>query len=277
MLGTDLSSLKSLLRSSDNYRCFEIFKGSKVRIIEAPNPKMDRVHKLIFKLFQRIETPNYLHSGKKNHSHVTNAAVHTEAACLAKLDISSFYQATNRDKIYWLFIDRFKASPDVAKLLSEICVTNGYLPTGGRVSQLLAFWANENMFNAINSLSESYKLMFSLYVDDLAFSGATVSGEFLWEVKKLIHNNGYKYHKEESYTPHQVKLITGTAIANGRLVVRNKHHLKIYGLYQKLLKGTIDIDEMTSLKGLLASVSQVSDKYKNILQYLNKTSRPPAN
>ena len=49
-----------------------------------------------------------------------------------------------RDRVYQ-FLQKLLTSPDVAKLLSDITTLN-YIPTGSPSSQILAYFAYEEMF-----------------------------------------------------------------------------------------------------------------------------------
>ena len=60
-------------------------------------------------------------------------------------------------------------SPDVAKLLSDITTLN-YIPTGSPSSQILAYFAYEEMFINMFNVSQEFNCKMTLYVDDLTFS-----------------------------------------------------------------------------------------------------------
>ena len=47
------------------------------------------------------------------------------------------------------------------------------------------------MFDELQRLSQAAAVRFTLYVDDLCFSGARATPSFLWEAKKVVHRHGY--------------------------------------------------------------------------------------
>lgn len=53
-----------------------------------------------------------------------------------------------------------QTSPDVAKILTDIVTYNGGIPTGCPTSQLIAFYAYEDMFKQIQQCAESYGCIF---------------------------------------------------------------------------------------------------------------------
>ena len=75
-------------------------------------------------------------------------------------------------------------SPDVAyvmtnrsNLLQEKC------PQAARISMAMAFWANKDMFDELSNLATSNSLVFTAYVDDVAFSGSKIPKGFATQTK----------------------------------------------------------------------------------------------
>ena len=71
---------------------------------------------------------------------------------------------------------------------------NGHLPTGSPISQSVAFFSNLTVFNNISTYSKSRNIEFSVYVDDLTFSGKVIPKCFTdyinvikLEITKLSH------------------------------------------------------------------------------------------
>lgn len=218
--------------------------------------------------------PEYLHSGRKKRSHITNAHEHKRNTQIAKLDIKGFYPSVPETRVYHLFKNTFNASPDIAKILCALTTYKDCLPTGSKTSQIIAFLSNKDMFQEIQEEASSLGIKFSLYVDDLTFSGTNIPPRFLWRIKGIIHKNGYKYHKEYRSTPNKLAVITGVAINAGELTTTKKIHLKIHEHYKKYLNGTISKAEFETLKGLLSSVSEYDLKHASILRHINAKSTP---
>ena len=87
LLGFSPAALQRLADRTDNYVKVTIKQGDKVRHIQAPKASLEKVHRKLFTCLVRIEKPDYLHSGRKEHSYITNAAVHQRVVPLVKLDI----------------------------------------------------------------------------------------------------------------------------------------------------------------------------------------------
>jgi hypothetical protein len=54
--------------------------------------------------------------------------------------------------------------------------------------------------------------LLTVYFDDVTLSGETVPGEFIWNVRQLIHRAGTCYHKEKHYVGRPVE-ITGVIVS----------------------------------------------------------------
>lgn len=269
-MNIDLKPLLLLAEAEDNYQIFTIYKNGKPRTVQTPKKHLEAIHTRLFKLLQRIETPEYLHSGVKRRSHVTNAKAHETSGGLVKLDIKGYYPSTKRERVYQFFRSDLHCSSDVAKVLSDLSCVNGHIPTGSPLSQILAFFASFHMFDDISLLAKGSGVTFTLYVDDLTFSGHKVSKAFLWNIKKIIHNYGFEYHKEYSAPPQRVKVVTGVAIGNDGVRVQNKHQKAIYQLYSQHIEDEISNDDMPRLIGMMSSASQVSSKFDPKLRHLLK-------
>jgi len=277
LLGIPLSALIKLSKSDSNYKKFSIKKNGKARAVEAPKPFLSVIHRKLFGFLRRLVVPDYLHSGVKKRSHVTNATAHTGENELAKIDIKAFYPSTKRENIYQFFRCSLLCSPDVSKLLTEFCTVDYHIPTGSQISQVLAFHCNRELFDEISQLSITKNITFTCYVDDLSFSGSKVPPSFLWEIKKVIVKYGYRYHKEHRYPKSKVKVVTGVAIRGGNVLVKNAHHQSIHGLQEKLRNDTITERELKSLVGMLNSASQLDSRYGKLSKVVGKQRISPPN
>ena len=225
--GLSLPELNLLKLDQGNYSEFEdINKSGKVRKIQKPMLALDLVHTKVASYLSRIQTPTFLHSGKKKHSNITNANSHIDASKLMVTDIKSFFPSTTKNMIFSFFYTVMECSSDVANLLADLCTIHGYLPTGSRISMPLAYWANSRMFSELEKLSQDYNVNMTVYVDDLTFSGENVNLLFKSIVNKIISRHNHTMHprKTKIYSSTQPKLVTGVVLSQGKMVVRNEQH-----------------------------------------------------
>jgi len=269
VLGTKPKTLKTVVRRADkNYKFGTTESG---RAIEIPKSQVLRYHNRINKLLCRISPPDYLMSGVKGRSYVDNAAKHRGERAVAKQDIQRFYQSTTRDIVYRGLRKRLHCSSDIAQTLADLCTVKGHIPTGSPISQSLAFFVNFGVFEHINQYASSRGLRFTLYVDDLTFSGQKIPKNFLRYISGYLEKNrGYKVHKNRTYHATTEKEVTGVILKQGGIDVKNKHRQKIDSMLRRLSYFSDESqksdaktrDYFQRLIGHLYSAGQVSPGYR---------------
>lgn len=271
-------SRKGKIEELCNYSHFEHIQNKKNRMIENPDYLLKKLQKKLLKLLQRIETPNWLKSGKKGCSYIDNAAYHKDNPEVLTVDIMKFYPSCKQKYVFQMFCKTFKMSEDVAGAMTRLVTIDGHLPTGSPTSQILAYWTFNVMFNEIKQLCDENNLVFSLYVDDMTFSShERISEQFITDLNIIINRHGLKLKKSKQkyYGKFDFKLITGVAIdKSGELQVKNglRHNVKkefdeIKDLDSK--KQPVSDKKIKRLKGLLSSAKQVEgDIYPSINKYL---------
>lgn len=262
-------TLKRVLkRGDDNYKFGSTDNG---RSIQIPKTQLLRIHKRIAYLLKSIETPDYLVSGIKGRSHVYNANLHIGERAVAKTDIEKFYPSTTHEIVKKGFRKLFKCSEDIAATLAGLCTVNGHVPTGSSLSQSLCFIVNRPVFDEINRYARSRNLIFSLYVDDLTFSGKIIPKHFLKQISSILKNKrGYTCHKFRTIGQNKEKVITGVVVSSDGINLKYSQKKTIKDLSaQKNSYFTSDkISESESVKyyqrliGHLFSAGQISSRYK---------------
>lgn len=254
LLGVPLKYLENLAKAGNSYRVFEIEQNQKMRQVEVPKGLLSKVHQRIFLLLARIEKPDYLHSGVKGRSYITNARAHSLRVPLVKVDVKRFYPSVHRGKIFDFFRYQMQCSPDVAGLISALCSYEGHLPTGSPVSQLVAYFSLKPMFDELSRLACKCGLTMTCYVDDLTFSGEQASHQFLWEARKIIHRFGLSSHKEKCYAANEKKLVTGVLLVGDEAVVQPSKELAMWEATCNLTRLT-DVEKLEALTSLLGQAN----------------------
>ncbi|EKU57430.1 MULTISPECIES: reverse transcriptase family protein [Acinetobacter] len=259
ILGIPLNSFK-VLKNDSYYSCFDLEQKNKIRSIQQPIDQLFIVHQRIASLLGRIHHPDYLHSGRKKHSIITNASQHlfSDKRTLT-IDIESFFTSTTRDKVFQFFMRELKQSPDVADTLSHLLTFNDHVPTGSPASMSIAFWANKRLFDELSRFSKNRDTIMTVYVDDLTFTGCGVNSNFLTNAKKIIekYNLKVKENKIFLYKENQAKFITGTVVLNNKLDAEFKQ-LKELRIVEKLFYNDPENEVYrNSYNGRLAFLSQI--------------------
>ena len=106
ILNLSLSELDKVERiantASKSYAVFTV--GEKNREIQNPiHPLLRKTQTRIFTLLSRFCLPDYVHSGRKGHSFITNAKVHCDSTFILTMDIEHFYASTRGEVAYQFF------------------------------------------------------------------------------------------------------------------------------------------------------------------------------
>lgn len=228
------------VKADSNYHVFALNTGAKKRFIQTPLGHLNKIHTRIALLLSCIKRPEYLHSGTKGKSHITNARAHFGNHPVLKMDIKSFYPSISQKSIFNFFYKSLCMSRDAAGLMAEICSYNEKLPTGSKVSMLLAYWTNTRLFNNLYSYCLQENLKITIYVDDLTFSGTGLSRSHQNKIREIILASGFKVSakKTKLYAHNEPKLITGCIVIGNTLKLRNKHLKNIHLCLHEMIEAT---------------------------------------
>ena len=219
LLKLDLRLLETCAANGGIYRRKETCTGGKRRHLCIPVGVLSTIQTRIGELLERIEKPAYVQSGVSGRSYLTNAKEHIGAVPVVKLDIKRFFPSINQARIYRLFEHTLQCSRDVSGLLTKLCIVDGHVPIGSRVSQILALHVAMPMLDELHRLAIDNELRFSCYVDDLTWSGERATASILWKAKQIIHRHGFGYHGGKAYAHHQTKIITGVELRGAEICV----------------------------------------------------------
>ena len=245
--------------------------GKDRRYYAVPEEELKKIQKRICKLLSRIQTPDWVMMGKKHCSYINNAKKHKDKAFIKTMDISQFYDSTNRSKIYKMFVEVFSMSHDIAWIMTSLVVYDNKLPTGSPSSQLIAYWTFSNMFKNIRSIAEQYGCDFTLYVDDMTFSSNNpIKGEMREKVAYQLRRNGLKakIQKDHYYQADRAKEVTGVGIKNGNILVLNRKRKQILTQYEECRKDN-NIQKIEKLNGMLCALRQIEPEiFPEIANYV---------
>ncbi len=194
-------------RHDDFYSEFDIAKkNGGVRRVENPARPLKLVQARIARLLARIEPPDYLFCPVKRRCYVSNAAQHCNQRIVHCLDVKKYYPSTPAKRVFWFFRSVMQCPKDIAGLLTSLATYREHLPTGSPLSPILAHFAFYDLWEEIARRCEGQGVLLTVYVDDVTLSGAALPGEFIWNVRQLIHRSGLRYHKEKHYVDHAAEL-----------------------------------------------------------------------
>jgi len=248
-----------LIDSVIKYSHFEIDKkdSTEKRQITAPKRTLKQVQRRILRLIQFIERPEWVIAGTKEKSYIDNGKFHLKSNYALMVDIKKFYDNCKREYVYRFFRDKMLNPPDVAEILTNIVTYEGGIPTGCPTSQLLAYYAYEDMFTEIKQIADDHGCLFSLYVDDMTFSSENPfnADSLKRAVDIVLRRYGHrpKYIKIKYYSKNEPKPITGTIVTkNNTLVTPNKLQEKVYKGFQDVKNLDINDNSEETIKKIAA-------------------------
>ncbi|WP_197076446.1 reverse transcriptase family protein [Luteimonas sp. FCS-9] len=223
------SQLKAFSKRDDHFDEYDQVdpKTLKKRHIEAPKAGLKRLQRRLNALLQRIHAPPYLHSGIRGRSYLTHAGTHTQAeGATLTADISDYYPSVSTERLQQLFRKDFRCSIDVAWILARLLSCRGHLATGSPASAIVAFMANRSIFDELAKRATKRGIAFSLYMDDLAFTGRGVNRSDAAAAGELLIRHGLRIKAKKTRLFHadQPKLVTGVAWRNGIKRAPNAQH-----------------------------------------------------
>ena len=291
LLDLTIQELNQMADAQDSlYKCFpktiEKDGKKKDRWIERPNPKLRQIQIRLVQLLDRIVPPDYLHSGFRGRSYISNAFRHGCDVRIAKIDIRKFFPSAYAGFVYRSFVDIFECSPDVATVIARLTTAFRHLPTGGNSSTMISFFAFKPMFDEIDALAKSSGLIMSCCVDDMTFSGEAATAGFLNKVRLIVRRYGLKTHKCHCFEPKQAKVVTGVALTPQGFRLPNIRRKKLHDAFrafdqesdlhkkvkqgEKLLGRTTEAAQIE--KAFQPFVLVVTQKLNDVKQLLNHTA-----
>ena len=265
-LGTTSFELKAILNTIEYKQFFIPKKNSQeLRTITTPIFALKQIQKRIFVLLKKVERPDWLMSGEKGKNYVTNAEYHVANSYCLIIDINKFYDKCQREYVYSFFKNKLRCAPDIAKILTDLSTYQGGIPTGTSVSQILAYYAYEEMFKEIKTIADQYGVKFSLYVDDMTFSSDKYFSinKLIYEIRGCLNKYGHtlKQKKTRFYAKNTAKCVTGVIITvNKTLAVPNGKRKEIMEGLEKLNDGTMDLKDAKILVGRVSAARQIEPK-----------------
>lgn len=265
LLGSSVAGLKRIAAHKNNYIKFNANPGtSSERPIQEPLPWLKCIHVRLLDLLRRIQPPDYLKSGVRGNSIVSNAEVHALNTRGFKFDIKKFYPNVTRAHIFDCFYNTFRMASDVADLLTDLCVVDGHLPTGSVMSADLAFYANLKMFEKLARIAEEEKLAMTLWVDDITVSGSGACRQICNRMTSVVESHGFRCHKKVYFNPSIPFEVTGVLIHNGQMQIPNRRHKKLQTRLQELDSAANDQEFekiAQSALGIMECMDQIQKRF----------------
>ena len=191
------------------------------------------------------------------YTNIYNAYLHKEYNYTMTMDIENFFPSIHSKYIFQFFHEKLLMSSDISAFLTNM-TTIKYdnfigLPQGASTSNHLSFLACYDTFENINNYCKKRNIIFSIFVDDMTFSGQNINLKEIYNfVQKEINKIGLNVaiHKTKYYN---MKKISHKKINN---ILINKNKILVYPK-EKQIRNLEDSFNLKSKLGLTQYHKQV--------------------
>jgi hypothetical protein len=206
-----------------HYRRFVIPKrGGGERAIWAPLPKLKAVqHWILYHIVEKLPVHGAAHGFLNGRSTLTNAAAHTNARVIVKMDVRDFFPTVTLPRVRGIF-RKAGYRQQVATLLALLCTESPRelaeldgqtyyvalgprcLPQGAPTSPALTNTLCLRLDRRLSGLAKKLGWRYTRYADDLTFSlpethrGKPRQGALLGLVKRVVEAEGFRLHPDKT-------------------------------------------------------------------------------
>lgn len=279
--GERLLSLSASPNSSYNpfehtkpLRPFQKKPRSKPRQIDNPRDDLSWTQKRINRrLLAPICFPEHIFGAVRKRSVFDNAEHHHGASLLVTIDIKRCFPSITNKQIYSIWSDLLGCAPPVAALLTRLTTFDRHLPQGAATSPLLANLCIWMIDEPIRQACKQLGVVYSTWIDDLAFSGQRARALIEIAADTLIVN-GLRISRKKIHImgPRATKVITGTRLGADGMRAPNEKLSRIRSGIFKFELGLVSSAETEKyIKGLVGQLRFVHQLCpKDAVRYARK-------
>ncbi len=249
LVGIEITELQKMISSPHYfYREFSIPKkrGGK-RKITAPYPSLLSCQTWIYENILKTVQPHFCtHAYRETRSIISNATPHLNQKAILKMDLKDFFPSIPINWVINLF-SSLGYPHNISYYLASLCCIDGALPQGASTSPCLSNVLLKHFDSRLFKLAKEYKLNYTRYADDLAFSGAYIPHKLVGIISEIIAESGLLVNEQKTslIIGDKQKIITGLSVKGGnltlprasrRLIKQEIHYIKQFGLVSHISK-----------------------------------------
>ena len=140
------------------------------------------------------------------------ALPHVGHPWVLQLDIKDFYPSVNHFRVYDLFRNKLRCSPDVARLLTRLTTAERQLPQGFNTSTVIDNLLLRECIERLTGVAASYSLNLSVWIDNIVLSGGDVLVELQPEIVGIIREYGFSLHENAPVPRTEEQTICGVTV-----------------------------------------------------------------
>ena len=232
---------------------------TKVRRIDQPiDPLKELQRRILNRLLEPLALPDNMKGGVKGRSLKDNIELHRNARVLVTLDIKSFFPSISNEMVYSIWRSQLNCSPYIAGLLTKLTTFERHLPQGAPTSTYLANLFIASIQDGIVTCCAENNVVFSTWVDDLAFSGDNAPHVIETVVAVLRRAGLAVSHKKLKVMRPGVRKVLNGIVIGKELNVSFKYRKDLRAGIYRLRRGQINrwmLDKYT--KSMLGRIAYV--------------------
>ena len=214
LFGFSASFVGALNRKPERYyRTFEIHKGRKRRVINAPKVALKVIQKwFAHHLSEVVKFHDCVYGFVPGRSSGLAAARHCGADWVYSIDIANFFPTTSHAKVA-AALQALGYPQHGAELIARLCCYSGNLAQGSPASPILSNLVFSPFDELLLTLADRFGATYTRYADDIVFSGKGSAPEELADgVRSIVTAAGWQ-------------------VADGKeTLAKRPHRLKVHGL-----------------------------------------------
>ena len=283
MLRTSRRELVELARFAPNYhKPFDLSKplrpfqreiSPKLRPIDNPRGELKKIQRRINRtLLRPICFPANVLGAVPKRSVIDNAELHLKARLLVTIDVKSCFPSITNKHVYDVWRTFLNCSTPVAQILTRLTTFERHLPQGAATSPLLANLFIWSIDRVIREECVARDVVYSTWLDDLAFSGER-SRELVPISAKILqgHRLRISRSKVQIMGPRQIKLLTGTRLGAASVRAPRQKLLRVRSGIHKLRTGMVSPeDQVRFIDGLIGQLEYIGRLHKKDSYSLSK-------
>lgn len=208
--------------------------------------------------------------GSRAGTHNT-AKFHINQDAIVKFDISDFFGSCTKRMVYEALVKHGKMHKLQAAMVAHLCTHEDHIPQGAPTSSYMANLAATDLHLALNAWAEALGCKYSIYVDDMYFSGPE-SADLPNRVKEIIaiieqHKFKAKLKKIKRMKRGRKQQIMDVCVAGvpqwdtgeqHTRLAKHKRHIVMCAIHN--LKNGKPKTSMRSIAGLISNAKRVGDQ-----------------
>jgi hypothetical protein len=271
LLSLDRTALDELSHSAVNlYSPFDrrnLPDGKKWRHIDCPTRRLKHLQRKIQRrILRHVHLPATMFGSVRGRTIVDNAARHEGSRELVTLDLKNCFPNTSNEQVYEVWRDVFGCSAKVSATFTRLTTLARGVPQGAPTSSTLVNLCLLKMHDQLSELADEQGLSFSIYVDDIGFSG-TSADRILAPAIEIIEKNGYAVSNRKTRVMRagSQKILTGVGLNRGLSAGGSRIRRIRNAILQLAVREEIPNYLLVSLRGQVEQIRSIKPSQGNSL------------